>query len=65
MENLFNRILKSLPALYHASVVNLTLLNTNPYNCHSCESRNLVQKHWIPGQARNDKQSKGTSDSLY
>jgi hypothetical protein len=26
--------------------------------------RNSVKKHWIPGQARNDKQSKGICESL-
>jgi hypothetical protein len=28
-------------------------------NRHSRESGNPIQKHWIPGHARNDKQNKG------
>jgi len=31
---------------------------------HSCESGNPAQKDWIPGQARNDNQSKETYETL-
>ena len=32
---------------------------------HSREGGNPVLRHWIPGQARNGKQGKGTFDTLY
>jgi len=31
---------------------------------HSRQGRNPVQKHWIPGQARNDKNTQEISESL-
>jgi hypothetical protein len=34
-------------------------------SCHSRESGNPAEKYWIPGHARNDKQSKGTVDAVH
>jgi hypothetical protein len=65
-------MLSGIPFTVHAGLVRLTLLCIEveavipaPISIGINSSGHSVRKYWIPGQARNDNQSKGAFDQVH